>query len=74
MSQPKLLEPYKLGPITLPNRFVMAPLTRNRAVAGLVPSPLFPRAVAYSASAIQTATIRLAFGMARTTQQPAERQ
>jgi N-ethylmaleimide reductase len=38
MSQPKLLEPYKLGPITLPNRFVMAPLTRNRAVAGLVPS------------------------------------
>src|SRR6201992_1352261 len=41
MSQPsQLLEPYKLGPITLPNRFVMAPLTRNRAVAGLVPAPL----------------------------------
>src|SRR6202453_3831667 len=41
MSQPtKLLESYKLGPITLPNRLVMAPLTRNRAVAGLVPSPL----------------------------------
>ena len=41
MSTPsKLLEPYKLGPITLPNRFVMAPLTRNRAVAGLVPNPL----------------------------------
>jgi N-ethylmaleimide reductase len=36
----KLFEPYKLGPITLPNRLVMAPLTRNRAVAGLVPSPL----------------------------------
>jgi N-ethylmaleimide reductase len=36
----KLLEPYKLGPITLPNRLVMAPLTRNRAVEGLVPSPL----------------------------------
>jgi N-ethylmaleimide reductase len=36
----KLLEPYKLGPITLPNRLVMAPLTRNRAVAGMVPSPL----------------------------------
>src|SRR6195256_3972145 len=33
-------EPHKLGQITLPNRFVMAPLTRNRAVAGLVPSPL----------------------------------
>jgi N-ethylmaleimide reductase len=41
MSTPsKLFEPYKLGPITLPNRAVMAPLTRNRAVAGMVPSPL----------------------------------
>jgi len=36
----KLLEPYKLGPLTLPNRLVMAPLTSNRAVEGLVPSPL----------------------------------
>jgi N-ethylmaleimide reductase len=36
----KLLEPFKLGALTLPNRFVMAPLTRNRALAGLVPSPL----------------------------------
>jgi N-ethylmaleimide reductase len=42
MSPPtKLFEPYKLGPITLPNRLVMAPLTRNRAVPpGMVPSPL----------------------------------
>ena len=41
MTKPtKLFEPYKLGPITLPNRLVMAPLTRNRAVEGLVPSPL----------------------------------
>src|SRR5438132_2576153 len=41
MSTPtKLFEPFKLGPITLPNRLVMAPLTRNRAVAGLVPNPL----------------------------------
>src|SRR6202140_4761584 len=41
MSKPtKLLEPYRLGPITLPNRLVMAPLTRNRAAAGLVPGPL----------------------------------
>ena len=41
MSTPtKLFEPFKLGPITLPNRFVMAPLTRNRALAGLVPNPL----------------------------------
>jgi N-ethylmaleimide reductase len=42
MSAPtKLFEHYKLGPITLPNRLVMAPLTRNRAVPpGMVPSPL----------------------------------
>ena len=41
MSTPtKLFESYTLGPITLPNRLVMAPLTRNRAVAGLVPNPL----------------------------------
>src|ERR1700712_2044508 len=36
----KLFEPYKLGPITLSNRIVMAPLTRNRAIDGLVPNPL----------------------------------
>src|ERR1700758_389438 len=42
MSQStKLFEPYKLGPLTLPNRLVMAPLTRNRAVPpSMVPSPL----------------------------------
>lgn len=40
MATSKLFEPYKLGPITLSNRTVMAPLTRNRAVAGLVPNPL----------------------------------
>ncbi|MEN3349254.1 MAG: N-ethylmaleimide reductase [Bradyrhizobium sp.] len=42
MSQPtKLLEPFKLGALTLPNRLVMAPLTRNRAEPGsFVPSPL----------------------------------
>src|SRR6266850_915065 len=41
MSQTKLFEPFKLGPITLPNRLAMAPLTRNRAVRpGMVPSPL----------------------------------
>ena len=50
MSQSfKLFEPYKLGSLTLPNRAVMAPLTRNRAVPpGFVPSPL---AVDYYASA-----------------------
>src|SRR5246127_1383763 len=42
MSAPtKLFEPFKLGAITLPNRLVMAPLTRNRATPpGMVPSPL----------------------------------
>jgi N-ethylmaleimide reductase len=41
MTKSKLLEPYKLGPLTLPNRLVMAPLTRNRATPpGMVPSPL----------------------------------
>eukprot|EP01031_Cornospumella_fuschlensis_P043012 gene43012-52568_t len=35
-----LFEPYKLGDLTLPNRIVMAPLTRNRAGAGLVPTDL----------------------------------
>jgi len=40
MSASKLFEPYKLGAITLSNRATMAPLTRNRAVAGLVPNPL----------------------------------
>src|SRR5438309_10957939 len=36
----KLFEPYQLGPLKLPNRLVMAPLTRNRASAGFVPGPL----------------------------------
>lgn len=40
MSSSKLFEPYKLGAATLTNRSVMAPLTRNRAVAGFVPNPL----------------------------------
>ncbi len=42
MSQSsKLFEPFKLGALTLPNRAVMAPLTRNRAVpSSFVPSPL----------------------------------
>jgi N-ethylmaleimide reductase len=36
----KLFEPYKLGPLQLKNRIVMAPLTRNRAGPGNVPGPL----------------------------------
>src|SRR6202045_5547827 len=52
MSKPtKLLEPYRLGPISLPNRLVMAPLTRNRAGKGLVPGPLAADYYAQRASA-----------------------
>ncbi|MBN3779415.1 alkene reductase [Burkholderia sp. Ac-20345] len=40
MSDKTLFKPYALGHLTLANRFVMAPLTRNRAGAGLVPSEL----------------------------------
>lgn len=40
MSTSNLFEPYKLGAITLANRTVMAPLTRNRALPGNVPNPL----------------------------------
>lgn len=35
-----LFTPILFGPYTLPNRIVMAPLTRNRAEAGNVPGPL----------------------------------
>ena len=31
---------YRLGALALPNRFVMAPMTRSRALAGNVPNPL----------------------------------
>lgn len=40
MSASKLFDPYQLGAVTLTNRTVMAPLTRNRAVEGFVPNPL----------------------------------
>lgn len=36
----RLLSPVRLGALDLPNRMVMAPLTRSRAVDGDVPSPL----------------------------------
>jgi len=38
MNDKTLFEPYTLGSLTLSNRVVMAPLTRNRAGAGFVPS------------------------------------
>lgn len=51
MTTPTLFQPYPLGPITLANRIVMAPLTRNRAGTGLVPSPLAATYYAQRASA-----------------------
>ena len=35
-----LFTPLQMGPYTLANRIVMAPLTRNRAGAGNVPQPM----------------------------------
>ena len=35
-----LLDSYRLGDLDLPNRIVMAPMTRSRAIDGNVPSPL----------------------------------
>ena len=35
-----LFSPYRLGPLQLPNRMVMAPMTRNRAGPGNVPGKL----------------------------------
>jgi len=35
-----LFSPFQLGPLTLPNRIVMAPLTRRRAGQGKVPTEL----------------------------------
>lgn len=40
MTDKTLFEPYTLGSLTLSNHIVMAPLTRNRAGAGLVPGAL----------------------------------
>jgi len=51
MTNTTLFQPYHLGPLTLANRFVMAPLTRNRAEAGLVPSRFAATYYAQRASA-----------------------
>ena len=39
-TTPDLFTPIALGPLTLPNRIAMAPLTRSRAAAGNVPTQL----------------------------------
>lgn len=52
MNQSLLFEPYRLGDLLLPNRLVMAPMTRNRANAsGDVPTELMATYYAQRASA-----------------------
>ncbi|MGL6161210.1 alkene reductase [Microbulbifer sp.] len=51
MTDKALFQPYTLGSLTLANRIVMAPLTRNRAGTGLVPSELATTYYAQRASA-----------------------
>lgn len=47
----KLLEPLKLGSLTLPNRIIMAPLTRSRAGAVRIPNDLMATYYAQRADA-----------------------
>ncbi|MEV5509094.1 alkene reductase [Streptomyces orinoci] len=47
----RLFDPTRLGPLPLPNRLAMAPLTRNRAGADGVPGPLMAAYYAQRASA-----------------------
>jgi len=51
MSLDVLFRPYRLGPVALANRIVMAPMTRRRADADNVPSPLAATYYAQRASA-----------------------
>lgn len=51
MTDQPIFEPFTLGALTLDNRIVMAPLTRNRAGMGLVPSELAATYYAQRASA-----------------------
>ncbi len=46
-----LFSPVRLGPYTLSNRLVMAPMTRNRAGAGNVPQPVSAQYYSQRASA-----------------------
>jgi 2,4-dienoyl-CoA reductase-like NADH-dependent reductase (Old Yellow Enzyme family) len=48
---PKLHDPLRLGALTLPNRIIMAPLTRCRAGAGRVPTALMAEYYTQRASA-----------------------
>ena len=60
---PNLFSPITIGPLTLPNRILMAPLTRCRADADHVPGPLIAEYYAQRASAgliIAEATMAMA--------------
>jgi 2,4-dienoyl-CoA reductase-like NADH-dependent reductase (Old Yellow Enzyme family) len=48
---PHLLDPLQLGPLTLPNRVIMAPLTRLRGTVDHVPTPIIADYYAQRASA-----------------------
>jgi N-ethylmaleimide reductase len=51
MTAIDILTPFQLGPLTLPNRVVMAPMTRNRAGPGNVPGEMNAAYYAQRASA-----------------------
>src|ERR1700722_16530077 len=51
MPHPSLFQPLQLGSITLPNRIIMAPLTRMRAGANNVPTALNAKYYAQRATA-----------------------
>src|SRR5690349_16547700 len=48
---PTLLDPIKVGDLSLPNRVIMAPLTRSRAVDRRIPNDLMVEYYAQRASA-----------------------
>ena len=50
-AAPVLLQPFQLGDLTLPNRVVMAPLTRGRAGKERIPNPLMAEYYVQRASA-----------------------
>jgi 2,4-dienoyl-CoA reductase-like NADH-dependent reductase (Old Yellow Enzyme family) len=63
---PKLLDPISIGDLNLPNRVIMAPLTRSRASAGRVPNALMAEYYTQRASAgmiISEATSVTAMGV-----------
>ena len=51
MNTPNIFTPVRLGAVEAPNRLVMAPLTRMRAGAGRVPTPLMAEYYAQRAAA-----------------------